>query len=81
MATRKYRVSMHSITRAIEKVEKRLHEIQPKVSPEDQKKIKLELESLKECFNSLTVYCKPGAPTPIRPPSHQQIFNPLLRSK
>lgn len=84
MAAKKYRVSMHPITDAIEHLEKKLQKIEPKVSPADQRKIKLELESLKKAFNSLTIFCKPSGPLPqgpIRPPSHGQIFNPRLRNK
>src|ERR1700678_746383 len=53
------KVTLHSVTREIIKVQKKLKSIRPRVSKENQKKIDLELRSLQQCGETVKQFCRP----------------------
>jgi hypothetical protein len=55
------KVTMHSVTREIEKVQKKLKSIRSRVSKTDQKKIDLQLRKLETCGNNVKNFCRPPA--------------------
>jgi hypothetical protein len=55
------KVTMHSVTREIEKVQKKLKSIRSRVSKADQKKIDLQLRKLETCGNNVKNFCRPPA--------------------
>ena len=55
------KVTMHSVTREIEKVQKKLKSIRSRVSKTDQKKIDLQLRKLEICGNNVKNFCRPPA--------------------
>jgi hypothetical protein len=55
------KVTLHAVTREIEKVQKKLKGIRRRVSSADQKKIDLQMRSLKKCANEVKHFCSPPA--------------------
>jgi hypothetical protein len=55
----KIKVTMHSVAREIQRMEKKLKGIRSRVSAADQKKIDLQLRSLKKCGNEVKNFCRP----------------------
>ena len=57
----KIKVTMHSVAREIQRMEKKLKGIRSRVSAADQKKIELQIRSLKKCNSEIKNFCRPPA--------------------
>jgi hypothetical protein len=66
--------SLHPITAAIRRAEKKLHAIRPKVSKAEQKKIDLNLRMLEKSFRLLRIPCPKTKPGQFHPPPYGQWF-------
>jgi hypothetical protein len=66
--------SLHPITSAIRRAEKKLRAIRPKVSKADQKKIDLNLRMLEKSHHFLRISCPRAKPGIIQPPPYGQWF-------
>jgi|HubBroStandDraft_6_1064221.scaffolds.fasta_scaffold1360052_2 hypothetical protein len=55
----KIKVTLHAVSFEIERVQKKLKNIRSRVSAADQKKIDLQLRSLKKCGNEVKNFCRP----------------------
>jgi hypothetical protein len=66
--------SLHPITNAIRKAEKKLRAIRPKVSKAGQKKIDLNLRVLKKSYGLLRLPCPKVNAGKINPPPYGQTF-------
>ena len=53
------KVTLHSVSDEIEKVQKKLKSIRSKVSKADQKRIDLELRKLEKCNGNIKNFCRP----------------------
>lgn len=58
MGTRKFTVDLSSIAREIDKATLKLKSIRSRVSVEGRKKIKLDLQNLKECRKKVAKSCR-----------------------
>jgi hypothetical protein len=66
--------SVHPITNAIRRAEKKLLAIRPKVGKAEQKKIDLNLRMLKKSYRLLRFPCPKAKPGQLRPPPYGQWF-------
>ncbi len=66
--------SLHPITAAIRRAEKKLRAIRPKVGKAAQKKIDLNLRMLKKSYGLLRIACPQAKPGQIHPPLYGQWF-------
>jgi hypothetical protein len=66
--------SVHPITNAIRKAEKKLRAIRPKVSKAERKKIDLNLRMLKKSYQLLRIPCPKVNAGKIHPPPYGQWF-------
>jgi hypothetical protein len=66
--------SVHPITNAIRRAEKKLRAIRPKVSKAEQKKIDLNLRTLEKSYRLLRFRCPTAKAPEFRPPPYGQWF-------